>query len=154
MQTISCQVLSAGQRRLTFNPQYAGVNGAPISFSVVNELAPTTESGPLQSGPVHRQSGRYPAGGAEWSEQQLCLQLAVGLQQLRRPTPRPRWPIRCHPSRLRWVWATRSSLANVFTDAETPNQLTLSVSGSASGAEFQSAFNHLGHALDERGERR
>ena len=46
VQTISCEVLSAGQRRVTFNPQYAGLNGSPVSFSVVNELSPTTAPGP------------------------------------------------------------------------------------------------------------
>ncbi|QJD79750.1 beta strand repeat-containing protein [Spirosoma rhododendri] len=44
--TVSCQVIGAGERQLTFTPQYAGVSGAPISFSVVNELRPTTEPGP------------------------------------------------------------------------------------------------------------
>ena len=39
-------MVSAGQRRLTFNPQYAGLNGTPVSFSVVNELVPTTNPGP------------------------------------------------------------------------------------------------------------
>ena len=46
------------------------------------------------------------------------------------------------------------SLANVFTDAETPNGLVLSVTWSARGAELQSAFNHLGHAFHEWGEHR
>jgi hypothetical protein len=44
--TVSCQVIGAGERQLTFTPQYAGVSGEPISFSVVNELRPTTEPGP------------------------------------------------------------------------------------------------------------
>ena len=44
--TVSCEVISAGQRRVTFSPRYAGVNGSPISFSVVNELTPTTNPGP------------------------------------------------------------------------------------------------------------
>lgn len=43
---VSCKVLSGGLRRLTFTPQYSGVSGAPISFSVVNELSPTTNAGP------------------------------------------------------------------------------------------------------------
>ena len=46
MTTISCEVLSAGQRRVTFNPQYAGLDGTPVSFSVVNEMSPTTSPGP------------------------------------------------------------------------------------------------------------
>jgi predicted outer membrane repeat protein len=44
--TVSCEVVSAGQRRLRFTPRYAGDSGSPISFSVVNELAPTTNPGP------------------------------------------------------------------------------------------------------------
>ncbi len=44
--TVSCEVVSAGERRLTFTPQYAGVTGQPISFSVVNEKLPTTDAGP------------------------------------------------------------------------------------------------------------
>jgi predicted outer membrane repeat protein len=44
--TVSCEVLSAGQRRVTFSPRYGGVNGGPISFSVVNELTATTNQGP------------------------------------------------------------------------------------------------------------
>ncbi|GAB3889166.1 reprolysin-like metallopeptidase [Spirosoma agri] len=43
---VSCQTLSAGLRQVSFSPQYAGTNGQPVSFSVVNELVPTTASGP------------------------------------------------------------------------------------------------------------
>ncbi|WP_080237662.1 putative Ig domain-containing protein [Spirosoma rigui] len=44
--TLQCEVISAGQRRVSFTPQYSGVSGSPISFSVVNELSPTTAPGP------------------------------------------------------------------------------------------------------------
>lgn len=44
--TITCTTVSAGQRTLTFNPQYSGINGQTISFSVVSELSPTTNPGP------------------------------------------------------------------------------------------------------------
>ena len=44
--TVSCTTVSAGQRQLRFTPQYAGVNSQPISFSVVNEMLPTTSAGP------------------------------------------------------------------------------------------------------------
>ncbi|WP_338870388.1 S8 family serine peptidase [Spirosoma sp. SC4-14] len=44
--TISCITVSATQRTLTFNPQYTGVTGQPISFSVANEMLPTTAAGP------------------------------------------------------------------------------------------------------------
>ncbi len=44
--TVSCQVIGVGERQLTFTPQYAGVSGVPISFSVANELRPTMAAGP------------------------------------------------------------------------------------------------------------
>ncbi len=44
--TVSCDVVSAGERRLTFTPRYGGDNGSPVSFSVVNEMAPTMNPGP------------------------------------------------------------------------------------------------------------
>ncbi|GAB3987504.1 hypothetical protein GCM10028807_07870 [Spirosoma daeguense] len=46
VQTISCLSTSANQRSVTFQPQYSGSNGSPISFSVVNEMLPTTNPGP------------------------------------------------------------------------------------------------------------
>ncbi|QIP12258.1 hypothetical protein G8759_06265 [Spirosoma aureum] len=44
--TVSCEVLSPGQRRVTFTPQYGGVDSSPISFSVVNEMPATASPGP------------------------------------------------------------------------------------------------------------
>ena len=44
--TVNCTMMSTGLRTVSFSPQYAGTNGQPISFSVVNELVPTTAAGP------------------------------------------------------------------------------------------------------------
>ena len=44
--TISCTTVSVTQRRVIFAPQYTGINGSPVSFSVINEIAPTTSPGP------------------------------------------------------------------------------------------------------------
>ena len=44
--TVNCETISTGERRITFTPRYAGLNSQPISFSVVNELLPTTAPGP------------------------------------------------------------------------------------------------------------
>ena len=44
--TVSCEVVSAGQRRVSFTPRYSGLDGSPVSFSVVNEMLPTTQPGP------------------------------------------------------------------------------------------------------------
>ncbi|MDB5240790.1 MAG: endonuclease/exonuclease/phosphatase [Spirosoma sp.] len=43
---VSCETVTAGERRVSFTPQYSGLNGQPVSFSVVNELLPTTAPGP------------------------------------------------------------------------------------------------------------
>ena len=44
--TVQCLTLSAGQRQLSFTPQYAGLNGQPVSVSVVGEMLPTSLPGP------------------------------------------------------------------------------------------------------------
>jgi hypothetical protein len=46
--TVSCEVISAGQRRVTFSPLYAGLDGSPVSFRVVNEMVATTNPGPYR----------------------------------------------------------------------------------------------------------
>ena len=124
MQTISCEVLSAGQRRLTFNPQYAGVNGAPISFSVVNELAPTTSPGPYRldlytDNPVITlravQSGIASSFAYNW--------LSACSSSTANTPPTVANPV--SPQSATVGVAYTLSLADVFTDAETPNQLTL-----------------------------
>lgn len=45
---VSCELVNApsGEYRIRFNPQYSGLTGQPVRFSVVNELAATTEPGP------------------------------------------------------------------------------------------------------------
>ncbi|MBC3784444.1 S8 family peptidase [Spirosoma utsteinense] len=44
--TVSCETVTAGLRTVTFTPVYTGLSGEPVSFSVVNELLPTTSPGP------------------------------------------------------------------------------------------------------------
>ncbi|QHV95122.1 putative Ig domain-containing protein [Spirosoma endbachense] len=44
--TVSCDMLSAGLKRVTFTPQYGGVDSSPISFSVVNEMPATPNPSP------------------------------------------------------------------------------------------------------------
>ncbi len=135
VQTISCQVLSAGQRRLTFNPQYAGTNGAPISFSVVNEMTPTTNPGPYSldlytDNPVVTlqavQSGIASSFAYNW--------LAACSSSTANTPPTVANPV--SPQSATVGMAYTLSLAGVFTDAETPNQLTLMVSGLPAGLSF------------------
>ncbi|MBC8153834.1 MAG: T9SS type A sorting domain-containing protein, partial [Bacteroidetes bacterium] len=44
--TISCMTVTAGERFLTFSPNYSGLTGQPVTFAIPNELAPTTNAGP------------------------------------------------------------------------------------------------------------
>ncbi|QKZ11139.1 putative Ig domain-containing protein [Spirosoma sp. KUDC1026] len=44
--TVNCEVLSPGLRRLTFMPIYSGLSGQPVTFQVVNETLPTMAAGP------------------------------------------------------------------------------------------------------------
>lgn len=43
---VNCQSVATGVRRVSFTPAYNGQTDEPISISVVNEMAPTTASGP------------------------------------------------------------------------------------------------------------
>ena len=135
VQTISCEVLSAGQRRLTFNPQYAGLNGAPVSFSVVNELAPTTNPGPYTlnlytDNPVITlravQSGIASSFAYNW--------LSACSSSTGNTPPTVANPV--SPQSATVGVGYTLSLTGVFTDAETPNQLTLMVSNLPAGLSF------------------
>ncbi|QIP13700.1 hypothetical protein G8759_14260 [Spirosoma aureum] len=44
--TLSCTPILPNRFSVSFTPRYSGLNGQPVSFSVANELLPTTESGP------------------------------------------------------------------------------------------------------------
>jgi|GEM_PF-1870015 len=44
--TVSCETVTATERRLTIMPQYTGLTGQPIKFVVVNEIEPTMAAGP------------------------------------------------------------------------------------------------------------
>ena len=48
---LNCETISAGQRRITFSPQYSGLTGQPVSFRIVNESSPTTNPGPFTLSP-------------------------------------------------------------------------------------------------------
>ncbi len=44
--TVRCETVSATERRLTFTPQYSGLNGQPVSFWAAGLMMPTTSPGP------------------------------------------------------------------------------------------------------------
>ncbi len=44
--TVRCETVSATERRITFTPQYSGLNGQPVSFWAAGLMMPTTSPGP------------------------------------------------------------------------------------------------------------
>jgi hypothetical protein len=133
--TISCQVLSAGERRLSFNPRYAGLNGAPVSFSVVNELLPTTAPGPYTLNLYTDNSVVTLRAVQSGISSSFAYNWLTACSSSTANTP----PTVVNPVSLQSATVGVGytlSLANVFTDAETPNQLTLSMSGLPAGLSF------------------
>ena len=135
VQLVSCQVLSGQQRLLSFSPQYGGLDGTPVSFSVVNELLPLTTPGPYTlrlytDNPtitlVARQSGLTRQYRYNW----LAACAAPGSNT-------PPTVARLVPPQSAPVGQAYSlSLGGVFTDNETPGQLSLSVAGLPAGLVF------------------
>ncbi len=133
--TLSCETISAGQRRVTYNPRYAGLDGTPVSFSVVNEMLPTTNPGPYTldlytDNPVitlsATQSGANTLFAYNW--------LSACSSSTGNTPPTVANPVA--PQSATVGVAYTLSLANVFTDAETPNSLVLSVTGLPAGLNF------------------
>ncbi|GAB3965149.1 hypothetical protein GCM10028806_03850 [Spirosoma terrae] len=135
--TVSCATVTAYERQLTFNPIYSGATASPISFSVVNELGPTTAPGPYTlrlyiDQPVITlqavQNGQ--AGSYTYNWLAVCAGTPSG------NTP----PIVANT--IAPQYSTAGSGFNfqipgaTFTDAETPTNLVLSVSGLPNGLNF------------------
>ena len=139
--TVNCEALSAGQRRLTFTPQYAGVTAQPISFSVVGQKLPTTDPGPYTlnmytDNPritlMAKQDNTMAQYGYEW------LAACSGTQ----PPPANTGPtvasgIGNQSATVNQVYSFAIP-AGTFTDAQTPNSLTITVSGLPAGLSFGS----------------
>ncbi|WP_020601497.1 beta strand repeat-containing protein [Spirosoma spitsbergense] len=138
--TVSCTTLSAGERNLTFNPQYAGVNGQPISFSVLNEMLPTTSPGPYSlhvytdnSAITLKATQTGTAGEASFVYNWLAACTGGG------PPPVNQPPVVANaiPNQTGTVGTAFSYMipANTFTD---PNgdMLTLSATGLPAGLSF------------------
>ncbi|QKZ15869.1 putative Ig domain-containing protein [Spirosoma sp. KUDC1026] len=132
--TVSCESVSAGARRVSFVPQYTGLTGEPVSFSVVNELSSTTAAGPYSlqlytDNPVITLVARQGAVVSQFSYNWLAN--CGGTTPPVNTAPTVANPIAAQSTTVGQAYAL--SLAGVFTDAQTPNQLTLSVSGLPAG---------------------
>jgi hypothetical protein len=140
--TISCSPITPNRFSVSFNPRYSGLTGQPVSFSVANELLPTTQSGP-------------------YTLQLYTDNPAITLQATQQGTPTSasfsyNWLEACRTSENpntppRVVNGLPSQTAKVgdylnyvipegtFTDSETPLSLRLSASGLPAGLSFAGA---------------
>jgi autotransporter-associated beta strand protein len=134
---VSCTTLSVGERQISFSPQYAGQDGSPVSFSVVNESVPTTMAGPYSlklytDNPLITLSASQGGTTSQFGYNWLSACNNVGTT----PPPTNTAPTVANavgPQSATVGSGYTLSVANVFTDAETPNQLALSVSGLPAG---------------------
>ncbi|GAB3758967.1 hypothetical protein GCM10028817_32840 [Spirosoma pomorum] len=141
--TVSCVVVDAtrGERRVSFTPQYTGLTGEPLSFSVVNELAATPSAGPYtlrlySDNPIITLVAQQ--GSATTSFRYDWLAGCNG------STP-PVDPLNTPPTVVSPITAQTATVgqgysftipAGTFTDAQTPTQLRLSVAGLPAGLVF------------------
>ncbi len=133
--TISCTPIAANRFSVQFTPQYGGLDGSPVSFSVANELASTTNPGPYSlslytDNPVI--TLRAVQGGVSSSFAYNWLSACTSSTGNTAPTVANPIP----PQSATVGVGYTLSLASVFTDAETPNGLTLRVSGLPAGLSF------------------
>ncbi|WP_338874733.1 putative Ig domain-containing protein [Spirosoma sp. SC4-14] len=132
--TNSCTPV-ADRININFSPQYVGLNGQPIAFEVVNELAPTTDPAPYsltlyRDNPIivlkATQTGS--ADVASFSYNWLAACASVGQDNT---APRINSPVASQTATVGMSYSL--NLINTFLDQETPNSLTLTASGLPSG---------------------
>ncbi|WP_338875350.1 putative Ig domain-containing protein [Spirosoma sp. SC4-14] len=136
--TLSCVALSTTQRQITFQPTYSGLDGSPVSFSVVNELVPTTQAGPytltlytdnptvtLQAQQTDKTASYKYNWLANCGNTEAPVNTAPTVANALAPQ-----------SATVGEAFTYSIPANTFTDKETPNSLTITVAGLTNGLSF------------------
>ncbi|GAB3763340.1 hypothetical protein GCM10028817_42700 [Spirosoma pomorum] len=141
--TIRCETIDAvrGERRVTFTPQYTGLSGEPVSFSIVNELATTTAPGPYtmrlyNDNPVITLVAQQ--GGVTTTFRYNWLAGCDGNTPPTEPVNTPPVVANPIPAQTATVGQFFSYLipAGTFTDAQTPGQLTLRVTDLPAGLVF------------------
>ncbi|GAB3695454.1 hypothetical protein GCM10027592_17770 [Spirosoma flavus] len=136
---VNCSSLTPNRRAITFNPVYSGLNGQPITFSVVNELAPTTNPGPYQlnlytDNPVIVLKATQQGTPGEATFSYNWLDACNNVPSTNTP-PTVANPIGPQSATIN-VSYNFTIPANTFTDAQTPGSLALSVSGLPVGLSF------------------
>ncbi|MBD2702913.1 right-handed parallel beta-helix repeat-containing protein [Spirosoma sp. BT702] len=144
---VNCSSLTPNRRSISFNPIYSGTNGQQITFSVVNELAPTTNAGPYQlnlytDNPVIVLKATQQGTPGEASFNYNWLDACNNVPSTNTP-PTVANPIGPQSATVN-VGYNFNIPANTFNDAETPGSLVLSVSGLPTGLNFNPPANISG----------
>ncbi|GAB3752957.1 beta strand repeat-containing protein [Spirosoma pomorum] len=139
--SVSCQLVDPvrGEHRVVFTPQYRGLNAQPLAFSIVNELAATTAPGPYtlrlySDNPVitlvAQQGGVTSTFAYNW--------LASCGGSVEPPTNTSPTVVNVIPAQTASVGQPFSYVipGGTFSDAQTPTQLVLSVTGLPAGLRF------------------
>ncbi len=132
--TISCTPV-ADRININFTPRYAGLNGQPVAFEVVNELSTTTEPGPYsltlyRDNPVLTLRATQTGSGAPVTYAYNWLSACASVGQDNTP-PRLNEPVASQTAVVGQGYSL--NLSNTFIDQETPDQLTLSAAGLPAG---------------------
>jgi hypothetical protein len=135
--TISCESVSAGQRRVTFTPVYSGLNGQPVTFQVRNESAPTTAAGPY-SLVFYTDNSTVTLQATQAGSSDVATFSYNWLSACANPTPTP--PVApAIPNQTATVGSFFSYVVPAFTGTE---PITYAASGLPAGLNFD-AVNHL-----------
>lgn len=136
---VNCATVSAGQRSVSLNPQYAGLSGQPVSFSIANEFPATTNPGPYtltlytDNPTITLKATQKGTSGAASFTYNWLAACTGGSAPNTPPTVAASIP---NQSATVGQNVSFSIPAGTFTDAETPNNLTYSVSGLPAGLAF------------------
>ncbi|WP_338876062.1 putative Ig domain-containing protein [Spirosoma sp. SC4-14] len=134
--TVNCATISAGERSVTFTPVYSGTTTSPITFSVVNEMAATTNSGPYTlslytDNPIITLWASQDGNPAMFSYSWLAACNNPGGNT----APTVANAIAPQSATVNQAFSFTIP-SNTFTDAETPGSLTLAVSSLPAGLSF------------------
>ncbi|MBD2699530.1 hypothetical protein IC229_02705 [Spirosoma sp. BT702] len=138
----TCQQISYNRYVISFTPVYAGTNGQPISFSVVNEVFPTTAPGPytLQlytDNPTITLKAQQ--GGTPGEVTYVYNWLAACSSPQPNTPPRVNQPLTDQIARVGEGFGYTLPQFT-FTDNESPQSLLLTVSGLPAGLSFTPPF--------------
>ncbi|MBD2703985.1 T9SS type A sorting domain-containing protein [Spirosoma sp. BT702] len=135
---LTCTQISHNRYEISFMPVYAGLNGQPVSFSIVNELFPTTAPGPY-SLQLYNDNPTIILKATQGGSAGEASYTYNWLDNCRAPQPNtpPRVTIPLTDQTAKVGQEFGYTIPqNTFTDNESPHTLMLTVSGLPAGMNF------------------